>query len=89
MITQDLLTSILNKYSSFTYISNGVLPEYIYWVFPLSTATFNEAAEGPLPVPLKLNLPNVSVEDEGITISYRVIRTAVKSKITNTTITLK
>lgn len=86
---QDLLTSILSKYSSFTYTGSGVLPLYIYWAFPLSSPTFNEAAEGPLPVPLKLDLPNVSVEDSGVTIPYRVIRTAVKSKITNAKITLK
>lgn len=85
----DLLTSILSKYSSFTYIDNGDLPLYIYWAFPLGSPTFNEAAEGPLPVPLKLDLPNVNVEDSGVTIPYRIIRTAVRSKITNAKITLK
>lgn len=87
--TQDLLTSILSKYSSFTYTGNGVLPLYIYWAFPLGSPTFNEAAEGPLPVPLKLDLLSVDVEDSGVTIPYRIIRTAVKSTITNAKITLK
>lgn len=87
LVTQDLLTSILSKYSSFTY-NYTIVPAYIYWVFPADTTGFTEAKEGPLPVPLKLDLPNVTVIDEGISKSYRVIRTAAKTKLANANIDL-
>ena len=86
----DLLTGILNKYATHTYTySGGVLPVYIYWAFPSDTVGFTEALEGPMPVPLNLTLPNVNIVDEGVTKSYRVIRTAVKTKVTNAKIQLR
>lgn len=85
--SQDLLTNILSKYSTFTY-NYSVVPVYIYWVFPADTPGFTLAEEGPLPVPLKLDLPNVNITDEGITKSYRVIRTAAPTKLTNAIIKL-
>lgn len=88
LATSDLLTNIKSKYSSFTY-NYTVLPAYIYWVFPEGTPSFSEAAEGPLPVPLKLDLPNVNITDEGITKSYRVIRTAVRTRFNNAKLTIQ
>ena len=87
LVNQDLLTSIKSKYSSFTY-NYSVIPVYIYWVFPGDTAQITAAAEGPLPVPLNLTLPNIDITDEGITKSYRVIRTSAKTKFINATITI-
>lgn len=85
---QHLLKGIRDRYSSFTY-NYSIVPAYIYWVFPAGTPTFTEAAEGPLPVPLKLDHPNVNITDEGITLPYRVIRTAVKTRFNNATIVLR
>jgi len=85
---QDLLTNIISKYSSYTY-NYTVVPTYLYWVFPLGTQVFTEAYEGPLPVPLKLDHPNINITDEGITKTYRVIRTAVRTRFNNATIILK
>ena len=82
------MTNILSTYSSFTY-NSSTIPVYIYWVFPLGTTSFSEAFEGPLPVPLKLDMPNVSITDEGVTKVYRVIRTSVKSKLVNAKIELR
>lgn len=87
LTTQDLLTSIKNKYTSFVY-NYTVVPTYIYWVYPLGSTEVVSASEGPLPVPLKLDLPNVNITDSGVTKSYRVIRTSVKSKLSNATIVL-
>lgn len=87
LINKDLLVNIKDKYSSFTY-GNTSVPEYIYWAFPLNSAGFSTAKEGPLPVPLKLDLPNVQITVNGIANIYRVIRTAEKTKITNALITL-
>ena len=87
LINKDLLINVKDKYSSFTY-GNTSVPEYIYWAFPLNSVGFSTAKEGPLPVPLKLDLPNVQVTVNGITNTYRVIRTAEKTKITNALITL-
>lgn len=84
----SLLTSILNKYRSYTY-NSGALRVYIYWVFPSDSPSFTEASEGPLPVPLELNIPNIKIIDEEIEKSYRVIRTAVKTKLVNAKIDLK
>lgn len=86
--TSDLLTNIKSKYSSFTY-NYTILPTYIYWVFPLGTPSFSEAFEGPLPVPLKLDHPNVDITDEGVTKTYRVIRTAVRTTLNNSKITIQ
>lgn len=88
LVEQDLLTSIKSKYSTYTY-NYSLAPVYIYWVFPGDTAGFTSAFEGPLPVPLKLDLPNVIVTDEGIAKSYRVIRTANKTKLVNAEITIQ
>ena len=87
LTTQDLLTSIKNKYTSIVY-NYTVVPTYIYWVYPLGSTEIVSASEGPLPVPLKLDLPNVNITDSGVIKSYRVIRTAVKSKLSNATIVL-
>ena len=87
LINKDLLVNVKDKYSSFTY-GNTPVPEYIYWAFPLNSVWFSTAKEGPLPVPLKLDLPNVQVTVNGITNTYRIIRTAEKTKITNALITL-
>ena len=87
LINKDLLINVKDKYLSFTY-GNTSVPEYIYWAFPLNSVGFSTAKEGPLPVPLKLDLPNVQVTVNGITNTYRVIRTAEKTKITNALITL-
>ena len=87
LINKDLLVNVKDKYSSFTY-GNTSIPEYIYWAFPLNSVGFSTAKEGPLPVPLKLDLPNVQVIVNGITNTYRIIRTAEKTKITNALITL-
>lgn len=84
----DLLTNIKSKYGSFTYNSSAV-PTFVYWAFPLDSTTVTEASEGPLPVPLKLDHPPVSITDSGVTKMYRVIRTAVKTKFINATIVLK
>ena len=88
LVTQDLLTSILSKYYSFTY-NYSALPVYLYWVFPADTPGFTYASEGPLPVPLKLDMANVSVTESGVAKNYRVIRTAVKTKFVNATIKLQ
>lgn len=87
LVNNDLLVNIKDRYSSFTY-GNTSTPEYIFWVFPLDSVGFSTAKEGPLPVPLKLDLPNVQVTVNGITKTYRVIRTSEKTKITNALITL-
>lgn len=84
----DLLTSIKSKYASYVY-NYSTMPTYIYWVFPFGADTITEASEGPLPVPLKLDLPNVLITDEGVPKLYRVVRTAVKTKFVNATILLK
>lgn len=84
----SLLTSILNKYRSYTY-NSGALRVYIYWVFPSDSPSFTEASEGPLPVPLELNIPNIEIIDEEIPKSYRIIRTAVRTKFANSKIDLK
>lgn len=84
----SLLTSILNKYRSYTYNSRA-LRVYIYWVFPSDSPSFTEASEGVLPVPLKLDIPNIQITDEGIQKHYRIIRTAVKTKFANAKIDLK
>lgn len=83
-----LLTNVLSRYRNYTYNSSA-LPVFIYWVFPSDSPSFTEASEGPLPVPLKLDIPNIQITDEGITKSYRVIRTAVKTKLVNAKIDLK
>jgi hypothetical protein len=87
LTTQDLLTSVKSKYGSFVY-NYTVVPTYIYWVYPLGSYEIVSASEGPLPVPLKLDLPNVNITDSGVLKSYRVVRTAVKSKLSNATIVL-
>lgn len=87
LTTRDLLTSIKSKYSSFVY-DYTVVPTYIYWVYPLGSSEIVSASEGPLPVPLKLDLPNIDITDSGVLKSYRVVRTAVKSKLSNATIVL-
>lgn len=87
LTTQDLLTSVKSKYGSFVY-NYTVVPTYIYWVYPLGSSEIVSASEGPLPVPLKLDLPNVNITDSGVLKSYRVVRTAVKSKLSNATIVL-
>lgn len=87
LVTQDLLTSILSKYSTFTY-NYSLNTVYIYWVFPSDTAGFTLAEEGPLPVPLKLDMPTVTIVDSGISKPYKVIRTAVKTKLVNAIIKL-
>lgn len=88
LVNQDLLTNIKSKYGTYVY-NYSVVPVYIYWVFPGDTPGFTSAFEGPLPVPLKLDLPNVTVTDEGIAKSYRIIRTANKTKLTNAEITIQ
>lgn len=85
--TQDLLTSILNKYSTFTY-NYSTQPTYIYWVFPADSTVFTTASEGPLPVPLKLDCAPIMILESGVNKQYKVIRTAVKTKFVNSTITL-
>ncbi|WP_428743158.1 hypothetical protein [Tenacibaculum sp.] len=85
--TQDLLTNILSKYSSYTY-NYSVIPVYIYWVYPIGSPEINSAEEGPLPIPLKKDLLTINITDAGITKSYRVVRTAVKTKLINSTIKL-
>ena len=85
--TSDLLTSILNKYSSFTY-NYTVQPAYIYWLFPADSPAFTSAAEGPLPVPLKLDHPSIMILESGVNKQYKVIRTAVKTRFVNSIITL-
>lgn len=85
--TSDLLTNILNKYSSFTY-NYTVQPAYIYWLFPADSPAFTSAAEGPLPVPLKLDHPTIMILESGVNKQYKVIRTAVKTRFTNSIITL-
>ncbi len=88
LTTQDLLSTVLSKYASYTY-NYTLQPEYLYWVFPADFTQFTYATEGILPVPLKMDLPNVEITDEGVTKSYRVIRTAVKSRFINSTIKLQ
>ena len=88
LINKDLLVNIKDKYSSFTY-GNTSVPEYIYWIFPLDSIGFSTAKEGPLPVPVKLDIPNIQIAVNGITTTYRMIRTAEKTKITNALITLE
>ena len=94
LVDQTLLTSVLSRYSTFTY-NYSVVPVYIYWVFPSDTPGFTLAEEGPLPVPLKLDMSPVSITDttipeevEGRTKTYKVIRTAVKTKLVNAIIKL-
>ena len=76
--TKDLLTSILDKYKTFTY-NYSLQPVYVYWVFPADSTTFTAAAEGPLPVPLKLDCTPIMVLDSGVNKQYKVIRTATKT----------
>lgn len=83
-----LLSNIRERYNSFSY-NFSIVPAYVYWVFPAGTPTFTEASEGPLPVPLKLDHPNIHITDEGITIPYRVIRTAVRTRFNNSIINLR
>ena len=85
---QDLLTSIKGKYGNYTY-NYTVVPAYLYWVFPEGTTGFSEAYEGPLPVPLKLDHPNINITDEGITKTYRVIRTSVRTRFNNANIIIQ
>lgn len=87
LVYQDLLTKIKDKYAMYTY-NYTVVPAYLYWVFPADTEAFTAAEEGPLPVPIKLDLPNISITDEGVTKSYRVIRTAAKTKFVGAEIKL-
>lgn len=87
LVNQDLLKTIKAKYGTYTY-NYTVSTAYIYWVFPNDTTPFTSASEGPLPVPLKLDHPDVVVTDEGISKAYRVIRTSTKSKYANATIKL-
>jgi hypothetical protein len=87
LIDQTLLVNVLTKYSTFTY-NYSVVPVYIYWVFPSDTPGFTLAEEGPLPIPLKLDMSPVSITDESITKTYKVIRTAVKTKLVNAIIKL-
>ena len=84
----SLLTSILNRYRSYTYNSSA-LRVYIYWVFPSDSPSFTEASEGVLPVPLKLNIPNIEIMDEEVPKSYRAIRTAVPTRSATSEIDLK
>lgn len=85
---QTLDKSIFSRYSEYTY-NKSDLTRYLYWVFPKSTAGFTSAAEGPLPVPLKLDHADVVITDEGIAQNYRVIRTSTKSKFVNAVITIE
>ena len=83
--TEDLLTSILSKYSSFLY-SYSVQPVYIYWVFPAGTPAFTAAQEGAQNVPLKLDCSPIQITIPGVSpsVSYKVIRTAVKTRFIST-----
>lgn len=85
--TSDLLTSILSKYSTFTY-NYSTQPVYIYWIFPSDSPSFTSAMEGPLPVPLKLDCSPITILESGISKQYKVIRTAVKTRFVNSIITL-
>lgn len=87
LANQTLETSILNPYRSYTY-NYSLAPVYIYWVFPADSPAFSTAAEGPLPVPLFLTHSSVNITDAGVTKTYKVIRTSVKSKLVNAEITL-
>jgi len=84
--TEDLLTSILGKYSSFVY-NYSTLPVYIYWLFPVGSTTFTSAQEGAQNVPLKLDCSPITITLTGVItpVTYRVIRTAVKTRFTSVT----
>lgn len=94
LVNKDLLTGILSKYSSYTYtppIEIGATTVFIYWAFPLDSSGFTAALEGPLPVPLYMEHPSISLTFPGVAspIPYRVIRTSVKSYVNQTKISLK
>lgn len=80
--TEDLLTTILSKYSSYLYNYSAV-PVYIYWIFPANTPGFTSAQEGAQNVPLKLDCDPIEITIPEVgNVLYKVIRTALKTRFT-------
>ena len=74
-------TSIKTAANSIASYNFTASTAYIYWIYPVGGPGITSAEEGPLPVPLTTLGSTVSItNDHGVTISYKVVRTSVKSK---------
>lgn len=77
LVNSGLTSSIKSTYGgSYTYaFPNNGFNNYLYWAYDLGSPEIQELLEGPLPVPLKLDHPNVSVTNSfGIVKTYRIVR---------------
>ena len=83
----DLLNSILDKYSSFTY-TYKTMPTYLYWVYPVGSKGITYASEGVMSVPTVKLSDAVTVTEYGVPTLYEVVRTANKTVFDNSIIKL-